>query len=354
LIISILASLILGVAAIAAETAREASTRHTVERLHTLLTDFYGMFKTRRVRLRQDDSTTGAKGIETQIGDKFKNNPSARGQALAEARLYAMRELMLTEVPDRWSDVLLTASGDPSNPSGQAKIIPLQPFYLSGRTELANAYLRYYLNFARRTNTLSGQTNTEDEVKRNQGAECLYMVVTMACGDGEARTLFSEKNIGDSDGDGAPEFLDGWGHPINFLRWAPGFDSQIELNKNALDQMKTPDALNAIARDHDPFDLFRRDPLAFRLVPLIYSPGRDESSGLNAAEDYVTWRQSTAQTMTFGSSAPYILSPVLSPYLKGAPLYPDAYLGTDLNLFDPSKYDETSTDNIHNHLMGQR
>ena len=60
------------------------------------------------------------------------------------------------------------------------------------------------------------------------------MVITIACGDGEARTLFHESNIGDTDGDGAPEFLDGWGHPINFLRWAPGFDSEIQLNANEL------------------------------------------------------------------------------------------------------------------------
>ena len=44
---------------------------------------------------------------------------TARGQATAEARLYALRELMLMEMPDRWSDVALrqvtgaTTIGDP-------------------------------------------------------------------------------------------------------------------------------------------------------------------------------------------------------------------------------------------------
>src|SRR4051812_39183461 len=51
LIISILAALVLGVAAIASETARQAQSRHLVERLHTLLTDYYGTYKTRRVKL---------------------------------------------------------------------------------------------------------------------------------------------------------------------------------------------------------------------------------------------------------------------------------------------------------------
>ncbi len=60
------------------------------------------------------------------------------------------------------------------------------------------------------------------------------MVITLATADGEARTLFGENSIGDTDGDGAPEFVDGWGHPINFLRWAPGFESQIQLDANQL------------------------------------------------------------------------------------------------------------------------
>ncbi len=65
------------------------------------------------------------------------------------------------------------------------------------------------------------------------------MIVTLACGDGEAKTLFKESEIGDTDGDGAPEFLDGWKHPISFLRWAPGFDSQIQLNLKTLTGMNS-------------------------------------------------------------------------------------------------------------------
>src|SRR3954466_13024923 len=69
LIISILAALVLGVAAVAAESARQAQTKHIVERLHTLLTEFYGTFKTRRVRLNpaveakinNDQSTSAAR-----------------------------------------------------------------------------------------------------------------------------------------------------------------------------------------------------------------------------------------------------------------------------------------------------
>src|SRR5437762_5579678 len=75
MIIAILAGLILGVAAVAGETAREAQSRHMVERLHTLLTEYYGTYKTRRVKLNPF--------WEKEIQSKLPNVAN-RGQALAE------------------------------------------------------------------------------------------------------------------------------------------------------------------------------------------------------------------------------------------------------------------------------
>jgi hypothetical protein len=352
LIISILAALVLGVAAVAGETARQAQTRHVVERLHTLLTEHYGTYKARRVKLRPSDTST-TNGIEAQITARYPNDAARKNQALAEARLYAMRELMLMEIPDRWSDVLLADLGPDSGPPVSVENSPL---YFAGRSDLSNVYLRRYKGLIGRINTVSGQVNTAGDIRNNQGAECLYMIVTLACGDGEARSLFKEADIGDVDGDGAPEFLDGWGHPINFLRWAPGFESQIQLNANDLqtsDNTLLTYWTTAAAKDHDPFDLYRRDPVAFRLTPLIYSPGRDGSSGLVADETFVTWRiVPPTSTLSLSNSAPFIQGPVLNPYQKiGSPA---AYMGTDLHVADPSKNDATATDNVHNHLMGQR
>ena len=70
-----------------------------------------------------------------------------------------------------------------------------------------------------RTSLPATRNNDQTDIVANQGAECLYMIIMNACGDGEARTLFPESSIGDTDGDGAPEFLDGWGtsdrlHPL--------------------------------------------------------------------------------------------------------------------------------------------
>lgn len=233
------------------------------------------------------------------------------------------------DMPDRWSDVLLAAVGN----------TPQAPLYTAQRTELSNNYLRRYSALLIRVNSISGATNTAAEIKANQSAECLYMMVMLATGDGEARSLFGENDIGDTDGDGAPELLDGWGHPISFLRWAPGFNSQIQLNLNELTNSMTVDEANkAVAGDHDPFDLFRAQLKAYRLVPLIYSRGRDDSAGIVTNDDDVTWRPTANVSV---NSAPPYLQPQLDPYFAMSNI-----LGTTI--------DETATDNVHNHLLGQR
>ena len=50
--------------------------------------------------------------------------------------------------------------------------------------------------------------------------KCLYMWVMTAIP--EAKSTFSGSEIADVDGDGWNVFIDGWGNPIGFLRWAPG------------------------------------------------------------------------------------------------------------------------------------
>jgi prepilin-type N-terminal cleavage/methylation domain-containing protein len=335
-IIAVLAGLVIGAASVAGETAREAQSRHMVTRLHTLLTQFLDTYKTRRVKLSPD--------IEANINN-LTISQAQKGQLRAAARLHAMREMLLMEIPDRWSDIAL-ATTEKVNAPGVPTI--KYPIFLdtrgttNGRTELASNYLRRYLKVAQSAPDL-------ETLLSNQGAECLYMIITIACGDGEARTLFHESNIGDTDGDGAPEFLDGWGRPINFIRWAPGFDSEIQLNANTIGG-NPPSATNsnttwkaAADADHDPYDLFRTDPAAFRLVPLIYSRGRDETPGIWVSTGAVTWQGKNAlSTQVTGiPPGPMPYSKVTDPVTTNS-----EYLGT--------KIDGTATDNVHNHLLGLR
>jgi prepilin-type N-terminal cleavage/methylation domain-containing protein len=350
MIISILAAAVLGVAAVAGETAREAKTKTIISRIHTLLMQHYDTYTTRRVKVRQP--------VLDAINSPTLNASTAqRGRLKAEARLYALREMMLMEIPDRWSDVLLNlvpstpASGVAADPLYlDAPPVPDVPGDRANRTELAGLYLRTYRRIAGATNKITNNTNTDRDVLANQGAECLYMVVMNACGDGEARTLFPASSIADTDGDGAPEFIDGWGHPIEFLRWAPGFESDAQYNANAL--VTPEEQANAGGTDHDPFDLYRAHPVAFRLLPLVVSAGRDEELGLltNVPSPLLPWRTTTGTTVSnlltdFTSQPPYVI-PALDPYVR----YPspvNGYLGTVLDR-------SVATDNVTNHLISTR
>jgi hypothetical protein len=173
------------------------------------------------------------------------------------------------------------------------------------------------------------------------------MIITMECGDGDDSTQVGENDIGDTDGDGAPEFLDAWGQPIEFLRWAPGFDSSIQMNANQFLPLPVSDAWkSAAASDHDPFDLFRTDPPAFRLEPLIISPGGDELLGIRTAPEHVYYiglALSQLATVHLPGNWPAIFpwAQVDDETLPGM-----VFLGTST--------DEGAADNIHNHLLGRR
>jgi hypothetical protein len=113
--------------------------------------------------------------------------------------------------------------------------------------------------------------------------------------------------------------------------------------------------LAAIAADHDPLDVFRVDLTAYRLLPLVYSPGRNETSGLNSEEDYVTWPNwipvASLPGMAFSAMAPHITSPRLTPYVADG----DSMSRTSPDeLFGSDNGQEAATDNVHNHLVGRR
>jgi hypothetical protein len=303
------------------ESARSARTKTTINKIHTLLMERWESYTTRRVDINI---------IPT----------NASGETTADYRLLALRELMKLELPDRWSDILLKVVPD-SNPLGVVQDDPI----LVGRPSLSQAYLRRYYALTK---------NDGEIVRRNQGAECLYMIVMWACGDGEARTLFSRQDIGDTDEDGAPEFLDGWGNPIQFIRWPAGFVSDL--------QSVEPITGKRLAnQDHDPFDPFRRDqegvtkPIpsdfpnpvdtiiaeirnrnnndkisAYRLVPLIYSQGPDDEADILVDTGAVT---------------------VLDPYAYAYGDNDDLQIGTTS---DFAENGEGWHDNIHNHLMDSR
>jgi prepilin-type N-terminal cleavage/methylation domain-containing protein len=162
------------------------------------------------------------------------------------ADLLELRKRIRQEMPDAWADVAdLTAGSASPARSGLTATCPA-----------GVAYARYKEQ-RKAVSTLY------------QSAECLYMIITASGMFPDFLENVRPERVGDVDADGAKEFLDGWGKPIAFLRWAPGFSSPF-----------SPIQFNDPSKYHDPIDDAGLDNTAFALYPLIYSPGVDGDYGL--------------------------------------------------------------------------
>jgi hypothetical protein len=340
-IIAIIAAAILGTASAALDAARRSRTQSIILKIHTLVMERWADYETRRVDLNPFWTSALTQYVRGATNPRDRaERLRVHGQIMADLRLLALRELMKYEMPDRWFDV-----GDGPQ------------FEFSANRFLARppALARNYYRQLRRV----ADEADEETVLRNQGAECLYMTIMAATGDGEAREQFTDQDIGDTDEDGAPEILDGWGRPISWLRWPAGFAVVSEVMSG-----------DPVA-DHDPFDLFRRHqetarprenqlpppitalglgpyverlrqirdpqyPSGFRLLPLVYSSGPDGISDINT-------------TPGFGVFHPEI---ELDPYALDIDGDPVKYrFGTPMDDTDDPDGDDNWLDNIHNHLI---
>ena len=332
-IIATLAAMFLGASNAAMESARSARTKTTISKIHSLLMERLDSYKTRRV-----DLNSSVLNLINSITDQ-----SAKGKALADARLMGTRELMKLEMPDRWSDLIGNSIGSP------IRFAPDYPLWLEDRPSLSLAYLRRY----------SSLTGTPNEIEDNQGAECLYMIIMLATGDGEARTLFSRQDIGDTDGDGAPEILDGWGRPISYLRWPAGFTNESNLMTGApesdpdtfdpfrRDKKELPPPFGPRARDLYPTELKKAivslddDLFGYRLVPLVFSGGPDGDPDLFTAKDPLIddpFREYLSSGVTARMGTPMSFN--------GSP--------SDSYDIDPEDDGDNWYDNLHNHLQDGR
>jgi len=216
-IVALLSALMLSGLASAARSQKREATKRFIGRLSDVIIDAF------------EDFEDVAPSIYYQAGGG--NNG-----------LVAVRRRLRELFPDSWMDV----AGGPSN-------------IVAGADETATgrAYQRYKL--------AGGMPTAEYE-----DAECLYMIITQSGLFPELVAQIRPEQVGDVDQDGKREFLDAWGTPIAFLRWAPGYSSRLQI----------PSA----STHPDPFDraVPRSDPSAFALYPLIYSAGPDGAGGPNS------------------------------------------------------------------------
>jgi prepilin-type N-terminal cleavage/methylation domain-containing protein len=307
-IIGMLAGMALGVFYVSREAARAARTRATIAKIDRLLMERYENFLSRRVPL-------STMGLPPWVA--------------AEMRLNAIRDLMRMEMPQCFRDIEQGPLTFPL-PNGQVHSVP-QP-------ALHRAYQRRFLQL--------------QPSPQNESAECLYLILTT--GPNSARDQFAGYEIADTDGDGWSEFVDGWGRPIRFLRWAPGLvDSDIQ--PRVVDNNYNFDpalAVQAIKTDYDPFDSRKVDysedtnptgtnfpPRSWRLIPFVYSGGPDGSYGLYDVEYLRENVGDTAPELTWVGNPFYFWDPASKSRI--------------VNLLG-KPVDATFYDNIHNHRIEGR
>ncbi|MEN6458553.1 MAG: type II secretion system protein [Thermoguttaceae bacterium] len=258
-IIAILASLAFGGLQIARNSARESATKATIAKLNNIIMARYESYLTRRIPL-------SLQGL----------GPSDA----ARVRLDAIRDLMRMEMPDRGEDV----SDNPIQITAGGKTFQLQRPALSQRYQ----------------DRLDNADQSAGTGVSNGQAEFLFMIVSM--GSPEAMEQFSPSEIGDTNKNGFPEFLDGWGRPIFFLRWAPGFSSGLGSPMPSDIQTGNP------TTDHDPFDPRHVESDAFHLIPLIYSGGPSSDPGLKVGDGYHFGDTANPGSMFSGSNRDAFLS----------------------------------------------
>jgi len=312
-IIGALAAMMAAAMAWSMDAARRDKTRALIARLDVLVMQKYESYRYRRLPIQIPD------GLNPRVA--------------AQVRCDALRQLMRMEMPERWADII-------ANPiainAGGTQVTMYRP-------AVSQAYLNFYNSISQTPQFMNqipdpdgGSGNPQPAGNYYVGAKCLYLLVTMGLEDSDVLENFSQADIGDPTNSGCNCFLDAWGKPIEFLRWAPGFQSDLQTG---FDRDQT-DPLGVYGNPAVP-------PAApgpantYALYPLIYSPGPDGyldivyDVGTGNAFDYSKFNNnpfaSVTDTADF-SNGPIGTKAILSP--------------------DPGTGTPGWADNVHNHLIG--
>jgi len=308
-ILAMLAALSMSMLRNVAEYARVDRTRTQIARIDTYIMERYNSYLTRTVPVRIAADHTP--------------------QVAMYVRLVMVRELMRMEMPERISDL---SSGPQSITVPTTSGMPATRTYTLPQPALHRA-------MQAKANAMNSQwlMNNQPAHGQNEAAECLYLILqTMNSSGRNPVDSFAASEVGDVDGDGMKEFLDAWGRPIQFLRWAPGY---VIANNAVTTQTDAIDNVSMMPISPDPFDPMRVDPgyganspkKPFALKPLIFSGGQDRRYDINMG------------ALTYAGTNP----PSYPFYSDGTPSY--IYVGT------PTDTDSDGSlnygDNITNHYV---
>lgn len=285
-IIGIMAGMVLGALNAARNTAREAATKATITKLNAIVMQKYESFMTRRLYV----DTAGLPPV-----------------VAAQYRLFVLHDLMRMEMPERRNDSAGTSAYPDTSaadmPLNIARDLPVDKWsWPTGWTYTPPGGAdpnNWTIQGPNGTFTIprklpppalatviwnSIKANPGDADGKNGSAEALYRLVSL--GSPEAMEQFNHSEIGDTDQDACPEFLDGWGRPIYFLRWAPGFSNWKGVANPPAQVGYSEIQTGNPTEDHDPFDTSFVDAFAFELIPLIYSSGANDDPQIDMGYNY--------------------------------------------------------------------
>ncbi len=322
-IISVLASLTLAGLSNARIAAKRSVTETTIRKITEVVLSQYDTYKSTRA-------------------NTFVHSD---GNSTSKGQLVARRRLLSLEMPERFSEIKCHM------PPSTAHQVTLQTSPAKTLTTIS-PLARRYANLLATVSASAIQAGSATET-----AECLFLNVMLSgYGDPDIIMHFRDNEIADTNKNGLREFVDAWGNPILFLRWAPGFYSAYQPAPYS-------------SRGGDPFDIAFDDVdtfspdgtsaatrIATRLTPLIISAGADGDFGMKFKVE----------------SSPGVFTPPDYPQRAFDPFYPvrsdGSYLGipTLANAPDKSspaterlfgsviaKESKETADNVHSHSLSR-
>ena len=185
-VITILVVLTLFAMSKVTSSTRIAKTRATVQKLDVAMQQIFESYEDR------------FNVIKSRVDKDYADLSEAERQKITA---HFIRDTMRMEMPSSWAEVY--DSNHPDQPLGPIKITGTS--YSVEESPL----LSYYWQAYQSTGKPPGR------------AALLFLVVQNL--NPEALEAFHGNEVADTDGDGLLEFVDAWGKPIQFLRWAPAF-----------------------------------------------------------------------------------------------------------------------------------